>query len=305
MVELKGVIPAITTPFGEDGSLDIDGFRKLVDLVIGDGVHGVVPNGCTGESWALTDDERAEVFKATVEVTAGRVPVVPGCGAMSSADAIHKVHQAEVAGCDAVMIQPPWYVMPSLDEIFEYYKKIIAATELPIMAYNIPRRTGICFTADFVDRLADEPRIIALKESSKDWLLLSDIIRRCKDRITILAGYAPLLGLAAITEGALGFVDSAAPVVGRLAIDFYDAAIAGDIKKARSMQAELAKINRGMFGIGTFPAANKAALDMLGRPGGWTRDPIKSLNDEQRAQVRQVLIAASLLPAEDALRATA
>ncbi|MDP7652037.1 MAG: 4-hydroxy-tetrahydrodipicolinate synthase [Rhodospirillales bacterium] len=305
MVELKGVIPAITTPFNEDGSLDLDGFRKLVDIIIEDGVHGIVPNGCTGESWALSDDERAEIFKATVEVTAGRIPVVPGCGAMSAADAIHKVHQAEAAGCDAVMIQPPWYVMPGLDEIFDYYKKIIDATDLPIMAYNIPRRTGICFTADFVDQLADEPRIVALKESSKNWLLLSEIIRRCKDRITILAGYAPLLGLAAITEGALGFVDSAAPVVGSLMIDFYDAASAGDIEKARPLQAELAKINKGMFGIGTFPAANKAALDMLSRPGGWTRDPIKPLNDEQRVQVRQVLITAGVLPAEDALRATA
>jgi 4-hydroxy-tetrahydrodipicolinate synthase len=305
MVELKGVIPAITTPFNEDGSLDLDGFRKLVDIIIEDGVHGIVPNGCTGESWALSDDERAEIFKATVEVTAGRIPVVPGCGAMSAADAIHKVHQAEAAGCDAVMIQPPWYVMPGLDEIFDYYKKIIDATDLPIMAYNIPRRTGICFTADFVDQLADQPRIVALKESSKNWLLLSEIIRRCKDRITILAGYAPLLGLAAITEGALGFVDSAAPVVGSLMIDFYDAASAGDIEKARPLQAELAKINKGMFGIGTFPAANKAALDMLSRPGGWTRDPIKPLNDEQRVQVRQVLITAGVLPAEDALRATA
>ena len=305
MVELRGVIPAITTPFGEDGSLDLDGFRKLVDIVIGDGVHGIVPNGCTGESWALSDDERAEIFKATVEAAAGRVPVVPGCGAMSTADAIHKVRQAEAAGCDAVMVQPPWYVMPGLDEVMDYYKKIIAATELPIMAYNIPRRTGICFTADFVDQLADEPRVIALKESSKNWLLLSEIIRRCKDRITILAGYAPLLGLAAISEGALGFVDSAAPVVGSLMIDFYDAASAGDIEKARPLQAELAKINKGMFGIGTFPAANKAALDMLGRPGGWPRDPIKALDDEQRARVRQVLIAARVLPAEDALRATA
>ena len=167
MVELKGVIPAITTPFNEDGSLDLDGFRKLVDIIIEDGVHGIVPNGCTGESWALSDDERAEIFKATVEVTAGRIPVVPGCGAMSAADAIHKVHQAEAAGCDAVMIQPPWYVMPGLDEIFDYYKKIIDATDLPIMAYNIPRRTGICFTADFVDQLADEEIIARISADRK------------------------------------------------------------------------------------------------------------------------------------------
>ena len=305
MVELKGVIPAITTPFKEDQSLDLDAYRRLVDLVISEGVNGIVPAGCTGESWSLSDDERAQVFRTAVEQAAGRVVVVPGCGAITSKEAITKVRQAEKAGCDAVMVQPPWYVLLGLDEVYAYYKEILAATELPIMVYNIPRRTGISMTPDFVDRLADEPKVIAVKESSKDWLVLSEIIRRCKDRVTILVGYAALLGIAGFAEGAVGFVDSITPVVGRMTVDFYKAMVSGDTDEARRLEGLLRKANNGFFGIGTFPAANKAAMNMLGRPGGRTRDPIKALNAEQLAKVRDVLVSVGLLADEKRRRATA
>jgi len=305
MVALKGVIPALTTPFGEGGSLDLDGFQELVDIVIKDGVHGVLAGGCTGESWALDEEETGALFAAAVEAAEGRVPVVAGCGAMLTGQAITQVRQAEAVGCDAVMVQPPWYVMPSLDEVHAYYKGIIAGSELPIMVYNNPRRTGILLNADFLDRLADEPRVVAIKESSKDWLVLSEIIRRCKDRVAVLAGYADLLGLAAITEGAVGFVEASPPIIGRRYVEFFDAAMAGDVERARPMQAEFSKLNKGLFGIGTFPASAKVALEMMGRPGGWPRDPIVALDDDGRQQIRAVLISMGLLPAGDALRATA
>ena len=305
MVEIKGVVPALTTPFREDRSLDLDAFRDLVETVIGDGVDGIVPNGCTGESWALDDKERGALFEAAVQQAAGRVPVVPGCGSTSARGAIAKVRQAEEAGCDAVMIQPPWYVMPSEPEVYDYYKEIIEASELPVMIYNIPRRTGINLSVELVDRLADEPKVIALKESSKDWLLLSQMIRRTSDRINVLAGYANLLGLAAISEGAVGYVDSSTPVLGRRSIEFYRAATAGDLVTARRLQSAMSNLNAGFFGVGTFPAGIKVALDMLGRPGGWPRDPIKPLDADQRQKIREVLIKADLLTGEASNRASA
>jgi len=166
---------------------------------------------------------------------------------------------------------------------------------LPIMVYNIPRRTGINLSVDMIDRLADEPKVIALKESSKDWLLLSQIIRQVSDRVNVLCGFANLLGLAAITEGAVGYVDSSTPVLGRRSIEFYEAASSGDTDKARPLQKAMSNLNAGFFGVGTFPAGIKVALDMLGRPGGWPRDPIKALNPAQREQIRHVLISAGLL----------
>ena len=298
MVDLKGVIPAITTPFKNDQTLDMDGFCRLIDLVIDDGVHGIVVNGCTGESWTFSPEETAQLFEAAARQAAGRVPIVAGCGAICARDAIAKVHQAQKAGCDAVMIQPPWYVLISLDEVYAYFKEILAAVDLPVMIYNIPRRTGINLSVELVDRLADEPQVVALKESSKDWLLLSAMIRRVKDRINVFAGYANLLGLAALTEGAVGYVDSSTPVLGPKSLAFYTAATSGDLETARRMQADMAKLNAGFFGVGTFPAGIKVALDMLGRPGGRPRDPVKPLNADQRGVIRNVLVAAGLLPPE-------
>ena len=295
MLKLKGVVPALTTPFREDGALDLPAFRRLVDCVIEDGVHGILVNGCTGESWALDDDERLELFRAAAAQTRGRVPLVVGCGAMTAGQAIHKVRQAETAGCDVVMIQPPWYVMPGEEEVYEYYRKVVRSTSLPVVVYNIPRRTGIHLSPSLVSRLADEPNVIALKEASKDFLVLSEMVRRVGDRISVLAGYMSLLGLAAMATGAAGYMDSTTPVLGRRSLDFYDAIVSGQLDRARAMQADLVQLNAAFFGIGTFPAGVKAALDMVGRPGGWTREPIRPLDEEQRGRLRAALEAAGLL----------
>ncbi len=298
MLEIKGVVPPLTTPFKEDRTLDLEGFRKLTDMVIKDGAHGIVVNGCTGESWSLSGDEKSLIFKAAVEQAAGRVPIIAGCGGICAKDAIANVRRAEKAGCDAVMIQPPWYVMITMDEVYEYFLEVIRATDLPVMIYNIPRRTGINLSVDLMDRLADEPKVIALKESSKDWLLLSAMIRKLRDRINVLAGYANLQGLAALSEGAVGYIDSSTPVLGKRSLEFYQAATSGNLETARRMQADMAKLNAGFFGVGTFPAGIKVALDLLGRPGGWPRDPIKALNAKQKNMIREVLISVGLIPAE-------
>jgi 4-hydroxy-tetrahydrodipicolinate synthase len=292
---LKGVVPALTNPFTEDRRLDIDAFRRLVDAVIGDGVHALLINGCTGESWALEPEERALTLKAASERARGRVPVIAGCGAMTPREAIAKVRQAADAGADFALVQPPWYILPGEEEVYDYYTQILAATPLPVVLYNIPRRTGISLSVGLIDRLADHPKTVALKESSKDFLLLSDVIRKVGDRIAVFAGYANLLGLAALTCGAVGYMDSSTPVLGHRSVAFYDAVMAGDLPRARRMQADMAKLNAGFFGVGTFPAGVKAALDLLGRPGGWTRDPVKPLNAAQRQKIATVLAEAGLL----------
>ena len=210
--------------------------------------------------------------------------MIVGCGAMVAKQAIAKVRQAERAGCDAVMIQPPSYVMPNESEVRDYYLEIVRATALPVVVYNIPRRTGINLSVALVEQLADEPNVIALKESSKDFLLLSEMIRRVGGRIAVFAGYAALLGLAAITEGAVGYMDSTTPVIGKRSVEFFAAARTGNIDRARALQAEMVRLNNGFFGVGTFPAGVKAALDLLGRPGGHTRPPIRTLDEDGRAR---------------------
>lgn len=301
---LEGVIPALTTPFHEDQSLDLEGLSRLVELVIADGVDGVLVNGCTGESWAIDGDERAQVFRTAVEAAAGRVPVIAGCSGISARETIAKVRQAQDAGCDAVMISPPWYILMGQEEIHDHYRTVLDAIETPVMLYNIPRRTGVQLGVDIVDRLADDPKVVALKESSKDWGILSSMIRRVGGRISVFAGYASYFGLAAITEGAVGYVDSATPVFGAESPRFYRAARDGERETARRIQADMARMLGDFFGLGTFPASVKAALDLLGRPGGRPRDPIRPLTEEQRDVLRGAMVRAGLLQ-EDRVRALA
>ncbi|WP_137178021.1 dihydrodipicolinate synthase family protein [Roseomonas sp. AR75] len=295
MAPLKGVIPALTTPFHPDLSLDLPGFARLVEAVIADGVDGILVNGCTGESWALTDAERRQVYRTAVATARGRVPVVAGCGHMLAADSAKKTREAAEDGCDAALIQPPWYILPGNEEVMDHFAAVLKETPLPVVIYNIPRRTGINLTPEMCDRLADHPKVVAFKESSKDFLLLQDIIRAVGDRANVFAGYASLLGLGALACGAVGYMDSTTPVMGRLSADFYRAATSGDLAQARALQGRMAALTKGFFGIGTFPAGVKAALEMLGRPGGPTRPPIRPLDAAQKARIRTALVGAGLL----------
>jgi 4-hydroxy-tetrahydrodipicolinate synthase len=293
--EFRGVIPALTTPFRKDLALDEDGFGRLVECVIGDGVDGVLVNGCTGESWSLSAVERETLFRTAVAAAARRVPVVAGCSAITAAEAIGKIRQAEKAGCDYVMISPPWYVMPGPAEIAAFYAEVLEATETPMLLYNIPRRTGVQLPIDLVDRLADNAKVAGVKESSKDWAILSAMIRRARDRISVFAGYASFFGLAALTEGAAGYMDSGTPVFGATSPTFFRAAISGDLDIARRLQGEMASMLDRFFGLGTFPASVKASLDLIGRPGGPTRPPIRPLDVAERETLRRAMVAAGFL----------
>ena len=300
----RGVIPALTTPFHADLSLDADGFARLAEMVIDDGVDGLLVNGCTGESWSLTADERATIFHAAAQVAKdraqGRVKVIAGCSAITSAETIGKIRQAARAGCDYAMVSPPWYVMPGPDEIMDHYRAVLDATDIPVVLYNIPRRTGVQLTPDMVDRLADHPKVIAIKESSKDWGILSQVIRRTSDRISVFAGYASFFGLAALTEGAVGYMDSGTPVFGARSPEFYRACISGDLATARRIQIEMASMLESFFGLGTFPSSVKASLDLIGRPGGPTRPPVKPLNPAQREALRQKMVEAGFIAGQRA-----
>jgi len=295
MVQLRGVVPALTTPFHDDLSLDLSGFARLIDAVIGDGVDGILVNGCTGESWALNDEERRQVYRTAVEAARGRVPVVAGCGHMLAADSARKTCEAAAAGCDAALVQPPWYILPGPEEVMDHFAAVLKESPLPVVIYNIPRRTGINLTPEMCDRLADHPKVVAFKESSKDYLLLQEIIRAVGSRAGVFAGYAALLGLGALASGAVGYMDSTTPVMGRLSIAFHKAATAADLVTARALQARMAALTKGFFGIGTFPAGVKAALEMLGRPGGPTRPPIRPLDTAQKARIHAALLGAGLL----------
>ena len=296
MLDLKGVIPALPTPFHADGALDLDGVRTLVELSIEDGVHAVIPYGSMAEPWAIKSDERAALLKAAVAQAAGRVPVVAGVNGITPDSAIEEARQAEAAGCDVLMINGPTYARPGQDELYDYFIAFIRATDLPVMLYNIPHLTGVGLGVDLIDRLADEPQVVALKDSAGDWGLHVELIRRCADRLNVFT-HVSAMGLGAFAEGATGFVYSGTPVLGRRSRQFYDLVCAGDYEAARPLQVQMGRFSSGVHGIGTSPAGLKAAIDLVGRPGGFPRPPIKALSEDQRAEVRAVLVKVGVLSA--------
>ncbi len=294
MLELKGVIPALPTPFHADGALNLEGVRALVELSIEDGVHAVIPYGSMAEPWAIKSDERAALLEAAVAQAAGRLPVVAGVNGMTPDSAIEEAHQAEAAGCDALMINGPTYARPSQDELYDYFIAFIRATELPVMLYNIPHLTGVGLGVDLIDRLADEPQVVALKDSAGDWGLHVEFIRRCAGRLNVFT-HVSAMGLGAFAEGASGYVYSGTPVLGRRSREFYDLVTAGDYEAARPLQVQMARFSSGVHGIGTSPAGLKAAIDLVGRPGGFPRPPIKALSEDQIAEVGAVLVRVGVL----------
>ena len=276
----RGVYPALTTPFRPDLSLDVEGFARLTDAVIGDGVHGIVVNGCTGESWSLSADERrTRVPRRRSRPRAGRVRVVAGCSGQSAAETLAKIRQAADAGCDCAMVSPPWYIMPGPEEILEHYRKILAASPLPVLLYNIPRRTGV--SLDRRHRRPPRRRSEGHRHQGELEGLGPPVRRSSGARATASACSRAMRASSASRRCAKARSATSIPARRSSAPSRSRSTgppPSGDLETARALQADMERMLAAYFGLGTFPASIKAALDLLGRPGGPTRDPIRPLD---------------------------
>ena len=293
--DLTGVLPALISPLRADGTVDEPAVSRLVEHVISGGVTGMLALGSTGETASLDEKARRTLLSSVVAAAAGRVPVICGVAQSHLAAARGEVEAAARLGAAAALVAPPSYYPMDQATVLAFYRQLAKGSPLPILLYNIPRRTGVGFTVAMVERLADDPKVVGIKESSKDWGLLSSVIRRTRDRISVFAGYASFFGLAALCEGAVGYIDSGTPVFGAKSLAFHKAATTGDLDTARRLQSDMEHMLTAYFGLGTFPASIKAALDLLGRPGGPTRDPIRPLDPAQREVLRKTMVAAGLI----------
>jgi 4-hydroxy-tetrahydrodipicolinate synthase len=292
--ELAGTYVAMITPFGRDGELDVPGLRANVDWWIDEGVHGLIPAGSTGEFLQLEDREWEELVEVTVDAAAGRVPVVAGCTSDSTAQVIRRVSRAEAAGASAAMVAPPFYSLPTEREVVAHFQAIGDGTSLPIMAYNNPATTGIDLVPRVLARLAETPAIRYVKESTVDVRRVEEILLRTDGRMRVFAG---ILGYESFLIGATGWVSVPANVAPRLCADLYNlAVIGGDVAGA-------AEVNRALWDLmaiedetGKYVQIPKEALAMMGRPAGLPRGPRLQLTEEERARLRQILAALSLVP---------
>ncbi|RLE11390.1 4-hydroxy-tetrahydrodipicolinate synthase, partial [Candidatus Aerophobetes bacterium] len=283
----------MVTPFDEDDKVDEKALRKLVDYLIEGGVHGIFAIGSQGEFYALTQEEKKKVVEVVVEEVNGKVPVYAGTGAITTKEAILLTQIAEKAGAGAVSVITPFFISPSQEELYEYYLSIAKSTNLPVLLYNNPGRTGVNLSAELVERLSKIDNIVGIKDSSGNLTLTTEYIRTTPEDFSVLCGRDTLI-FATLLSGGKGSIAATANVVPKLVVEIYEAFVNGDIEKARKAQFRLAPL-RLAFNLGSFPVVVKEALNLIGINVGSARAPIKSLSKDKKKILRDVLRELGLL----------
>ena len=288
----QGSITALVTPF-VDGSVDEDGFQKLVQRQVDEGTHGLVPVGTTGESPTLSHEEHKRVVELCVEVAAGRVPVIAGAGSNNTIEAIDLANHAKQAGADAALVVTPYYNKPSQEGLFAHYKAIHDAADLPIFIYNIPGRSVIDMTSRTMARLFELTNIVGVKDATGDLSRVSEQREVVGERFIQLSGEdATALGFNA--HGGRGCISVTSNVAPKLCAAFQEACLAGDYKTALDLQDKLMPLHQALF-CSSNPVPTKYALTQLGFIQEDVRLPLVTLDAEGRAIVDAALARAGLV----------
>lgn len=282
----KGVFPAIITPFKEDFSLDEEGLRRNIEFLSNAGVAGIVPCGTTGESATLSFEEHKQVVEIAVDCS--KVPVIAGTGSNNTREAVELTKHAADAGADAALLITPYYNKPNDRGMFEHYKTIAERCNIPIILYNVPKRTGIDLKPNLVAKLSKVKNIIGIKEASGSLSQVSQVIEQ-----TVGSGFTVLSGdddltLPIMALGGSGVVSVVANVAPRKTVAMVEAAAKGDLESARKLHYELAPLVRSMF-IETNPIPVKTAYNLMGLAGGPLRLPLAAMAPEKELALKDVI----------------
>ncbi|HEV2387031.1 MAG TPA: 4-hydroxy-tetrahydrodipicolinate synthase [Candidatus Acidoferrales bacterium] len=291
--ELAGCGTALVTPFRRDGSVDREALERLVDFQLQAGVDFLVPCGTTGETPTLEPGEYAAVIRTVVERTAGRAPVVAGAGGNNTQHVIEQARRARELGADAILSVAPYYNRPTQEGLYQHFRAIAEAAELPVVLYNVPSRTGSNLEPGTVARLAEVPRIAGIKEASGNLEQQMELLRVAPRGFRVLSGddswTFALMSLGAV--GVISVVSNEAPArVARLAHLLLE----GRNDEARKLHFELLPLFRANF-YETNPIPVKAAMAMMGLIEEVYRLPMVPMRPENRARLEQVLLAQGLL----------
>ena len=284
---LKGSLVALITPMNQDGSINYEQLRDLIDWHIENGTDGIVAVGTTGESATLPVEEHLAVIEATVKHVNKRVPVIAGTGANNTVEAIALSKAAEQAGADYTLSVVPYYNKPSQEGIYQHFKAIAEATSIPMIIYNVPGRTVVSMSNDTILRLAEIPNIVGVKEASGNIGNNIELINSVPESFAVLSGDDPT-GLPFMLCGGHGVVTVAANVAPKLFADMCRAALEGDIATARRLNEQLIPIYNTMF-CEPSPAAPKWGLSLLGKCEPHVRLPLVALTEAGQAKVRAAL----------------
>ena len=284
---LHGCGTALVTPFLPDGSVDYESFAALIDRQVAGGVDFLVPLATTGETPALTAQEKVKLLQIAKD-HAGGLPVMPGVGTNSLAGTLENIRLLEPLEPDAWLVVVPYYNKPTQEGQYQYFKAVAAATDRPIVVYNVPGRTGANMLPDTIIRLATEvPGIIGTKEASGNYAQVSEIIRRAPEGFAVLSGDDDLT-FALMATGAHGVISVASNVVPGAVAAMTGALEEGDLKAARDLHHYLSPLYKACF-VESNPIPVKAALSLLGLCSDTVRLPLAPASEATRARLSEVL----------------
>ncbi|MFB3882345.1 MAG: 4-hydroxy-tetrahydrodipicolinate synthase [Armatimonadota bacterium] len=291
-LELRGVFVPNVTPFSAQ-SVDEAALRKVLDYLLEQDIAGIAPCGTTGESATLSHAEHRRVVELTIKHVAGRKPVIAGAGSNSTAEAVELLQHAEGAGADAVLVICPYYNRPTQAGLMAHFTRLAEAVSIPLIMYNIPKRTGVNLEAATAAKLSQVPNIVGVKEASGDLIQVSEIIRQAKPGFAVFSGDGNLTFPICCLGGVGGILADAHILPGEWS-RMVKLIAAGDIPQAREIHYKLLPIGHALF-IETNPAPVKAALEMMGVCPATMRLPLLPATDSCRAVLREELAKLGLV----------
>lgn len=291
-MKFEGTYVAMVTPFDEDRKVDEEGFRSNINYLIDKGVNGLLAAGTTGESATLTHDEHKKLIEILVDEVNGRVQTVAGAGSNSTAEAIELVKFSQDVGVDSALVITPYYNKPQQHALISHYETISNSADIPIIAYNVPSRTGINMDVDTVVELAKINNIDAIKEASGSVDKISDIYNALlkedlQDDFIILSG-EDALTLPIMVTGGTGVISASANIDAERMVNMVNAVLDGDYNTAFNIHYEMLDIIRALF-IESNPVPVKTAMNLMGLPSGPLRQPLTTMKDENLNILKNVL----------------
>ncbi|WP_448952979.1 4-hydroxy-tetrahydrodipicolinate synthase [Labrys neptuniae] len=290
--EFRGSLTALVTPF-RDGAIDEKGFRELIDWQIAEGTSGLVPVGTTGESPTLSHEEHHRAVEICISQAKGRVPVIAGAGSNNTLEAIDLARHAEKAGADAVLVVTPYYNKPTQEGLYQHFKAVNDAIDIPIFIYNIPPRSVVDMSVETMKRLFELKNIVGVKDATGNLARVSQQRRELGPDFIQLSG-EDMTALAFNAAGGQGCISVVSNIAPRLCADLQEATLRGDYASALEIQDRLIPLHGATF-LEPGLAGAKCGLALLGRLKEEVRLPLLPVTDGARAQIRQAMVHAGLL----------
>jgi 4-hydroxy-tetrahydrodipicolinate synthase len=287
MFKPRGIIPPHITPFTKNGDIDEKALRENVDFWLAAGVHGLATCASNGEAAYMSIEERLRVISIVMDQSNGKVPIIAGTGAPGTREAIAQTKAVRDLGVDAALVVTPYFLSPKQEEILHYYEDIVEAVDLPIILYNVPKFTAVNMEPWVVSRLAEHENVVGVKDSSGDMKQMQSLLNLVGEKISVLSGVGNLI-FPNLASGGQGGIVAVANVVPSKCVEIYKCMLSTDFKTANRDQGQIVDLNDFLTRQYGVPAI-KAALNLLGHPGGYPRRPLLPLSEKKTQELNNIL----------------